>query len=247
MDAGQFLLHIRAHTGTRIEETERLADQVNQAIHRAVPARDLGGILDNIGIPNSSIQLSYNTSGVIGPGDADILVQLKPGHAPTESYVRKLRESLNREFPGTMIYFLPADIVSQTLNFGLPAPFDVQIVGRNQVANHAIAEKLAGEIKKVSGAVDVRVQQPDNWAQFKISVDRSKAADLGLTEQSVANSVLLSLSGSSQVQPAYWLDPSVGIEYLINVRAPEYAMDSVQQLRAMPISAGVSTAPIGPG
>ena len=241
VDAGQFLLHIRAHTGPRHEETERLADQVNQAIHRAVPARDLGGILDNIGIPNSSIQLSYNTSGVIGPGDADILVQLKPGHAPTESYVRKLRESLNREFPGTMIYFLPADIVSQTLNFGLPAPFDVQIVGRNQVANHAIAEKLAGEIKKVSGAVDVRVQQPDNWAQFKISVDRSKAADLGLTEQSVANSVLLSLSGSSQVQPAYWLDPSVGIEYLINVRAPEYAMDSVQQLRAMPISAGVGT------
>jgi multidrug efflux pump subunit AcrB len=238
VDAGQFLLHIRAHTGTRIEETERLADQVNQVIRREVPARDLGGILDNIGIPNSSINLSYNTSGVIGPGDADILVQLKPGHAPTENYVRKLRESLNREFPGTLIYFLPADIVSQTLNFGLPAPFDVQIVGRNQVANHAIAEKLADEIKKVSGAVDVRVQQPNNWAQFKISVDRSKAADLGLTEQNVANSVLLSLSGSTQVTPAYWLDPSVGIEYLINVRAPEYAMDSVQQLQAMPISAG---------
>jgi multidrug efflux pump subunit AcrB len=239
VDAGQFLLHIRAHTGTRIEETERLADQVNQVIRREVPARDLGGILDNIGIPNSSINLSYNTSGVIGPGDADILVQLKPGHAPTENYVRKLRESLNREFPGTLIYFLPADIVSQTLNFGLPAPFDVQIVGRNQVANHAIAEKLADEIKKISGAVDVRVQQPNNWAQFKISVDRSKAADLGLTEQNVANSVLLSLSGSTQVTPAYWLDPSVGIEYLINVRAPEYAMDSVQQLKAMPISAGV--------
>ncbi len=241
VDAGQFLLHVRAHTGTRIEETERLTDQINQAIHRAVPAHDLGGILDNIGIPNSSIQLSYNTSGVIGPGDADILVQLKPGHAPTESYVRKLRESLNREFPGTLIYFLPADIVSQTLNFGLPAPFDVQIVGRNQTANHAIAEKLAAEIRKVSGAVDVRVHQPNNWAQFKISVDRSKAADLGLTEQSVASSVLLSLSGSTQVTPSYWLDPKVGIEYLINVRAPEYAMDSVQQLRAMPISAGVGT------
>jgi multidrug efflux pump subunit AcrB len=239
VDAGQFLLHIRARTGTRIEETERLTDQVNQVIRREVPARDLGGILDNIGIPNSSIQLSYNTSGVIGPGDADILVQLKPGHAPTENYVRKLRESLNREFPGTLIYFLPADIVSQTLNFGLPAPFDVQIVGRHQAANHAIAETLADEIRKVSGAVDVRVQQPDNWAQFKISVDRSKAADLGLTEQNVANSVLLSLSGSTQVTPSYWLDPSVGIEYLINVRAPEYAMDSVQQLRAMPISAGV--------
>ena len=238
VDAGQFLLHIRARTGTRIEETERLADQVNQAIRRQIPARDISGILDNIGIPNSSINLSYNTSGVIGPGDADILVQLKPGHAPTENYVRKLRESLNREFPGTMIYFLPADIVSQTLNFGLPAPFDVQVVGRNVAANHAVAEKLAARIKTVSGAVDVHVQQPDNWAQFKISIDRSKAADLGLTEQNVANSVLLSLSGSSVVTPAYWLDPSVGIEYLINVRAPEYVMDSVQQLETMPISAG---------
>jgi multidrug efflux pump subunit AcrB len=238
VDAGQFLLHLRARTGTRIEETERLADQMNQAIRRQIPAREIGGILDNIGIPNSSINLSYNTSGVIGPGDADILVQLKPGHAPTEGYVRKLRASLNREFPGTLIYFLPADIVSQTLNFGLPAPYDVQVVGRNVAANHTIAERLADEIKKVPGAVDVRVQQPNDWAQFKISIDRSKAADLGLTEQNVANSVLLSLSGSSVVTPAYWLDPSVGIEYLINVRAPEYVMNSVQQLETMPISAG---------
>jgi multidrug efflux pump subunit AcrB len=236
VDAGQFLLHIRARTGTRIEETQRLADQVNQAIRKEIPIDELGGILDNIGIPNSSINLSYNTSGVIGPGDADILVQLKPGHAPTEKYVGQLRERLNREFPGTMIYFLPADIVSQTLNFGLPAPFDVQIVGRNQVANRAIAVQLAEQIKKIPGAVDVRVQQPDNLPQFSIAVNRSKAADLGLTEQNVANSVLLGLSGSSQVQPAYWLDPKVGIQYLINVRAPEYAMDSLAQLNALPIS-----------
>jgi multidrug efflux pump subunit AcrB len=236
VDGGQFLLHIRARTGTRIEETERLADQINGAIHRAIPARDIAGILDNIGIPNSSINLSYNTSGVIGPGDADILVQLKPGHAPTENYVRKLRAGLNREFPGTMIYFLPADIVSQTLNFGLPAPFDVQIVGRNQTGNHVVAVQLAEQIKKVSGAVDVHVQQPDNWPQFRITVDRSKAADLGLTEQNVANSVLLSLSGSSQVTPAFWLNPAVGVQYAINVRAPEYAMDSVQQLNALPVS-----------
>ncbi len=239
VDGGQFLLHIRARTGTRIEETERLADQINGAIHRAIPARDLSGILDNIGIPNSSINLSYNTSGVIGPGDADILVQLKPGHAPTENYIRKLRASLNRDFPGTMIYFLPADIVSQTLNFGLPAPFDVQIVGRNQIGNHAVAVQLAEQIKKVSGAVDVHVQQPNDWPQFRITVDRSKAADLGLTEQNVANSVLLSLSGSSQVTPAYWLNSAVGVQYSINVRAPEYAMDSVQQLNAMPISTSV--------
>jgi multidrug efflux pump subunit AcrB len=247
VDAGQFLLHLRARTGTRIEETERLADQVNQAIHGEIPARELGGILDNIGIPNSSINLSYNTSGVIGPGDADILVSLKPGHAPTQDYVRRLRKRLNREFPGTLFYFLPADIVSQTLNFGLPAPFDVQVVGRDQAGNRAVAARLTDQIKHIPGAADVRVQQPDNWPQFRISVDRSKAAELGLTEQNVANSVLLGLSGSSQVQPAYWLDPKIGIQYLINVRAPEYAMDSLGQLNAMPISAnqaGVNNAQI---
>jgi multidrug efflux pump subunit AcrB len=239
VDAGQFLLHVRARTGTRIEEAARLTDQVNQAIRREIPPRELAGILENIGIPNSSINLSYNTSGVIGPADADLPVSLKPGHAPTEQHVRRLSEQLNREFPGTLFYFLPADIVSQTLNFGLPAPFDVQVVGRDQAGNHAIAVQLAGEIKKIPGAADVRVQQPDNWPQFKISVDRVKAAEMGLTEQDVANSVLLNLSGSgsTQVQPAYWLDPRVGIEYLINVRAPEYVMDSLQQLNAMPISA----------
>ena len=239
VDAGQFLLHMRARTGTRIEETERLAGQINHAIRAEIPPREIAGILDNIGIPNSSINLSYNTSGVIGPADADILVQLKPGHAPTQNYVRQLRERLNREFPGTTFYFLPADIVSQTLNFGLPAPFDVQIVGRNQVASRALAVQLAEQIKKIPGTTDVRVQQPDNWPQFRISVDRSKAADLGLTEQNVANSVLLGLSGSSQVQPAYWIDPKIGVQYLINVRATEYAMDSVQQLNAMPISASL--------
>ena len=240
VDGGQFLLHIRARTGTRIEETERLADRVNQEIHREIPANELAGILDNIGIPNSSINLSYNTSGVIGPGDADILVQLKPGHAPTAEYVHRLRERLNREFPGMMIYFLPADIVSQTLNFGLPAPFDIQVLGRNQAAGRAIAVQLADQIKKIPGAVDVRVNQPDNWPQFHIEVDRSKAAALGLTEQNVANSVLLSLSGSSQVQPSYWLNPAVGVQYSINVRAPEYAMDSLQQLNSVPISAATA-------
>ena len=236
VDTGQFLLHLRAPTGTRIEETERLAGQVNEVIHKEIPANELGGILDNIGIPNSSINLSYNTSGVIGPGDADILVSLKPGHAATEEYVQRLRTRLSREFPGTMFYFLPADIVSQTLNFSLPAPFDVQIAGRNQEENRALAVRLADQIKKIPGAVDVRVQQPDNSPQFRIDVNRSKAANLGLTELDVANSVLLGLSGSSQVQPAYWLNPAVGVQYLINVRAPEYAINSLPQLKAMPVS-----------
>jgi len=240
VDAGQFLLHLRAATGTRIEETARLANLVSQAIARDIPTNEFAGALENIGIPNSSINLSYNTSGVIGPADADILVSLKPGHAPTEKYVRQLREQLNHQFPGTTFYFLPADIVSQTLNFGLPAPFDIQLVGRDQAANHAIAVQLAARIKAIPGAVDVHVHQPDNWPQFRITVDRIKAAELGLTEQNVANSVLLGLSGSSVVQPAYWLDPKVGIQYLINVRAPEYSMDSVQQLNALPINAGGS-------
>jgi multidrug efflux pump subunit AcrB len=142
VDTGQFLLHLRAPTGTRIEETERLAGQFNSVIRSEIPSGELGGILDNIGIPNSSINLSYNTSGVIGTGDADILVSLKRGHAPTMNYVRRLRARLSRGFPGMMIYFLPADIVSQTLNFSLPAPFDVQIVGRDQVKNRELAERL---------------------------------------------------------------------------------------------------------
>lgn len=237
VDAGQFLLHIRAHTGTRIEETEKLTGEVNQVIHRVVPANELGGILDNIGIPNSSIQLSYNTSGVIGPEDADILVQLKPGHHPTQDYVRRLRSILRKELPGTLVYFLPADIVSQTLNFGLPAPLDIQLVGHNQTANRAIAINLAKAISHIPGAVDVRVNQPDNWSQLKISVDRSKAADLGLTELDVANSVLLGLSGSSQVTPNYYLDSNVGIQYLVDTFVPQYAIDSVADLRTMPITA----------
>jgi multidrug efflux pump subunit AcrB len=245
VDTGQFLLHLRAPTGTRIEETERLCGEVDDIIHSEVPASELGGILDNIGIPNSSINLSYNTSGVIGPGDADILVSLKEGHGATETYVRRLRARLTQEFPGTLFYFLPADIVSQTLNFSLPAPYDIQVVGRDQVKNRALAVQLAAMIKKVPGAVDVRVQQPDNLPQFNINVDRTKAAEMGLTEQNVANSVLLGLSGSSQVQPAYWLNPAVGVQYLINVRAPEYAVNSMEQLNAMPISASLPGAANG--
>ena len=236
VDTGHFLLHLRAHTGTRIEETERLSDQVNQVIRQVIPKAELGGILDNIGIPNSSINLSYNSSGVIGTGDADVMVALNPGHAPTAGYVRKLRARLNHEFPGTMFYFLPADIVSQTLNFGLPAPFDVQLIGRDLTKDRALAVKLADQIKKIPGATDIRVNQPDDLPQLHITVDRSKAAQQGLTDLSVANAVLLGLSGSSQVSPAFWLDPTVGVQYSINVRAPETAMDSVQQLNAMPIS-----------
>jgi multidrug efflux pump subunit AcrB len=235
VDAGQFLLHVRGPTGMRIEETERLSAEVNSVIHSVIPANELGGIMDNIGIPNSSINLSYNTSGIIGANDADILVSLKPGHAPTEKYIRELRERLPREFPGDLFYFLPADIVSQTLNFGLPAPYDIQVVGRDP-KNHDIAVHLADEIKKIPGAVDVRVNQPNNLPQLTVEVERVKAAQLNLAENDVANAILLALSGTTQVQPVYWLDPKLGIQYLIDVFAPQSAVDSVAQLNAMPIS-----------
>ncbi|HTG44737.1 MAG TPA: efflux RND transporter permease subunit, partial [Verrucomicrobiae bacterium] len=237
VDAGQFRLHLRARSGTRIEETARLVDAVEKVIRREVPERELAGILDNIGIPNSGISLTYSNSGLIGSGDADILVGLNSGHRPTTEYIGKLRAILNREFPGAIFYFLPADIVSQTLNFGLPAPFDVQIVGRDVVKNREVAGRLADRIRQVPGAVDVRVQQPADRPKFTFAVDRAKASELGLTERDVANSVLLSLSGSGQVQPGYWLNPKNGIQYLVNVRVPEHAMDSLPALNSIPVSA----------
>ena len=240
VDAGQFRLHLRARTGTRIEETVQLVERVESVIRREMPASELGGILDNIGIPNSGISLSYSNSGLIGPGDADILVSLNAGHAPTAEHVSRIRLRLNREFPGTMFYFLPADIVSQTLNLGLPAPFDVQIVGRDQLHNREVAARLAERIRSIPGAVDVRVQQPANQPRLQFSIDRLKAGQIGLTERDVANSVLLSLSGSGQSQPSYWLNPKVGIQYLVNVRAPEYRMESLSALNSIPINAGVA-------
>ncbi len=238
VDGGQFRLHLRARSGTRLEETVRLTERVGQVIREVVPKEEIAGVLDNIGIPFSGIALSYSNSGVIGTGDADILVSLAAGHAPTDKYVRLLRARLNREFPSTTFYFLPADIVSQTLNLGLPAPFDVQIYGRDQTANRAAAARLAEKIRRVNGAVDVRVQQPADQPRLTVNVDRAKSAEIGLSEREVANSVLLSLSGSGQVQPAYWLNRALGIQYSINVRAPEHVMDSLGALETIPIGGG---------
>lgn len=238
VDGGQFRLHLRARSGTRIEETTQLVERVHKVIREVVPANEISGILDNIGIPFSGIALSYSNNGVIGTGDADILVSLNHDHGPTDEYVRKLRVRLNREFPSTMFYFLPADIVSQTLNLGLPAPFDVQIYGRDQAANRAIAARMADKIRRVPGAVDVRVQQPADQPKLTVNVDRERASGVGLSERDIANSVLLSLSGSGQVQPTYWLNPKLGIQYTINIRAPEHVMDSMGALEAIPVSGG---------
>jgi len=194
-------------------------------------------MLDNIGIPASSINLMYNDSGLIGTGDADILVALQEKHRPTAEYVDRLRRRLPREFPGVTFYFLPADIVSQSINFGLPAPFDIQIIGRDQAKNRAVAARLIAEIRQIPGAVDVRLQQPSDLPRLRFAVDRPKASEMGLTERNVADSVLLSLSGSSQVQPSYWIDPRIGVQYLINVRVPERGIDSIEALNAIPINA----------
>jgi multidrug efflux pump subunit AcrB len=237
VDAGQFRLHFRARSGTRLEESAQLADRIEAVIRREVPREDLGGMLDNIGIPNSGISLSYSNSGLIGPGDGDILVSLKEGHKPTDSYVRKLRRTLGREFPGTMFYFLPADIVSQTLNFGIPAPLNVQVVGRDQESNRQVAARLAEKMRKIEGAVDVRVQQPADMPKLQFAVDRTKAARMGLSEKDVASSVLMSLTGNGQVAPVYWLNPGPGIQYLINVRAPEMALGSINALYSLPVTA----------
>src|SRR6202165_3488762 len=196
-------------------------------------------MIDNIGLPSSGINLTYNDSGVAGPADADILVSLKTGHQPPPTYVRALRLSLNRDFPGVTFYFLPSDIVSQTISFGLPAPYDIQVVGRNQTADQQVANSIADKIRRVPGAVDVRVQQPNDLQRVMFSVDRTKAAQLGLTERDVASSVLLGLSGSSQVTPTYWLDPSSGVQYLVNVRVPEPATTTLSGLQSMPISASM--------
>jgi multidrug efflux pump subunit AcrB len=247
VDAGQFRLHLRARTGTRIEETAKLTDQVEAVIRREVPAGEVAGVLDNIGIPFGGIPLTYVDSGLIGTGDADILVSLRPGHKPTQTYVRRLRALVNREFPGTTFYFLPADIVSQTMNFGLPAALDVQIVGREQAQNRAVAARLADKIRHVPGVVDVRVQQPADLPQLNFAVDRAKASGMGLTERDAANAMLLGLSGSSQVQPVYWLNPRNGVQYLVNLLVPQRAMDSLEALRAIPVGisqAGQSDAPL---
>src|SRR2546425_2824573 len=239
VDAGTFRLHVRAHTGTRIEETAGLIDHVEERIRREIPAKELQGIIDNIGLPVSGINLSYNDSGTAGPADADIMVSLKTGHRPTADYVRNLRLAFNRDFPGVTFYFLPADIVSETINFGLPAPFDVQVMGRDLAGNQQVAAAIAEKIRHVRGAVDVRVQQPADLSRFGFAIDRTKASELGLTERDIAGSVLLNLSGSTQVTPTFWLDSNVGVQYLLNVRVPEYRMTSLSDLNSMPVSAGI--------
>ena len=194
-------MHVRAQTGTRIEETARLCDLVERTIRETIPPDQIANIVDNIGLPYSGINMAYNNTGTIGPEDADVLISLRENHAPTADYVRNLRAMLPQKFPGATFAFLPADIVSQILNFGLPAPIDVQVIGHKQEANYAYATDLLDRIRKVSGVADPRIQQAFNYPQINIAVDRSLAGEVGLTERDVANSLVVTLSGSSQIKP----------------------------------------------
>ncbi|MBZ5555171.1 MAG: efflux RND transporter permease subunit [Acidobacteriia bacterium] len=243
VDSGEFKLHLRAPTGTRIEETAALCDRVEQDIRRQIPPSEVVSIIDNVGLPYSSINLSYSNSAPIGTADADILVSLSKDHHPTADYVRKLRVILARDFPGITFYDLPADIVSQILNFGLPAPLDVQIVGRNLAGNRAVAERLLNQLKFVAGVVDLRIQQPFNYPKLHIEVDRTKAQEIGYTQRDIAQNLLISLSGSFQTSPTFWLDPRTGVSYSIATQTPQYRIQSLQDLQNVPVTSPNASIP----
>ena len=242
VDSGQFKLHLRARTGTRIEETARLCDLVEQSIREQIPPDEISSVIDNIGLPYSGINLSYSTSAPVGPGDADILVTLGEHHHSTDEYVHDLRIKLANEFPGVTFAFLPADIVSQILNFGLPAPIDVQIVGNDQEGNRKFADTLLQKVRYIPGTVDLRIQQPFDQPKLHINVDRTKAGQIGFTERDIAQNLLISLSGSFQTSPTFWLNPKNGVSYPIATQTPQYRLDSLQGIQNIPV-AGASGAP----
>lgn len=245
VDTGQILIHVRGPVGTRVEETAGQLADVQKVIRQIIPASELEAIADNIGMPISGINLTYNNTGVIGTQDGDIQIKLKEDHRPTEEYVQKLREQLPRRFPGMTFAFLPADIVSQILNFGSPAPIDIQIRGANLPANFAHANKLLREIRKIPGVADARIQQSPNAPAFNVEVDRSRAQFVGVTERDVTNSMVVNLAGSSQVAPTFYLNPDNGVSYSIVMQTPQYQIDSLNKLQTLPINAaGATSLPI---
>jgi CzcA family heavy metal efflux pump len=237
VDAGQMRLHVRAKPGTRVEQTAVICDHVEEVIRRTIPKEELETIVDNIGLPNSGINVSYNNGGTIGPFDAEILISLNPkSHHPTEGYIRRLRHDLNEEFTGVSFFFQPADIVSQVLNFGLPSPIDIQVVGRNQRANYGVAKGIADRLRRVPGAVDVHVQQSFDLPNLQVNTDRTKVQEVGLTERDVASSLLVALSGSFQTSPSFYLNPINGVSYQVTSQMPQYRLDSLAALAGIPIT-----------
>ena len=242
VDSGDFTLHLRAPTGTRIEETAALCDRVENEIRKQIPAQEFAGVIDNIGLPYSGINLSYSNSAPVGTQDADIMVSLSPKHHPTAGYVHDLRLTLARDFPGVTFYFLPSDMVTQILNFGLPAPIDIQVVGNDLDANREFADKLLARVRSVSGTADLRIQQTFDQPKLHIDVDRTKAGAIGFTQREIATSLLVTLSGSAQTAPTFWLNPKNGVSYTIATQTPQYRVQSLQDLSNIPVT-GTGNAP----
>ncbi len=246
-DTGEIRLHLRARTGTRIEETARITDNVEARIRSLIPKAELGSILDNIGLPVSGINLTYDSASPIGNADADVLVTLNPKHKPTSQYVEKLRTALNTDFPGVTFGFLPADIISQILNFGLPSPIDIQIVGGDVNGNRAAAAKLMARLRQVHGLVDLRIQQPDDAPAINIDVDRTEAIKAGFQQRQIGQNLLIALSGSSQTTPNFWLNPKNGVSYPLATMTPQYTVDSLDALRNIPLAGASPGAGAGGG
>jgi CzcA family heavy metal efflux pump len=245
VDGGQLRLHVRAPVGTRLESTEQLFARIEERIRTIIPADDLDTILDNIGLPVLPINMAYTDSTTIGASDGEILISLKKQRrrGATWEYAKRIRDELQRAFPEATFYFQSSDMVSQILNFGVPFPIDVQVIGRNQEANYNIAKELRQKIASIPGAVDVHVHQVFDAPEIRVNVDRIRAGQMGMTQRDVASSVLVSLSSSSQVSPNYWLDPASGVSYPIAVQTPEYRIDSLDRLRSTPVAAKEVKAP----
>src|SRR6202011_6223809 len=229
VDAGQIRLHVRAPAGTRLEETESYFAHVEDSVRNVIPTSELSDILDNIGLPYSGQNIAFSDSVTIGPFDGEILVSLKPGeHHPTWDYVRQLRTRLDREYPNLTFFFQPADIVGQILNFGLPAPIDVQVIGplTNAAANYRLAKQIERRLTLIPGAVDVHLHQVVDVPEMRFNVDRTRAGQLGLTQKDVADKILVSLASSTQTAPNYWINAQTGVDYPIAVQTPQYRMDS---------------------
>jgi multidrug efflux pump subunit AcrB len=236
VDAGEMYLHVRAPVGTRIEETAALFDRIESKIRSVIPPDQLGSVVDNIGLPVSGINRAYSNDGGVGPEDGDILVSLNENHGPTAGYVKTLRKVLSGSFPGSSFAFLPADIVSQIVNFGAPAPLDLLVTGPDKIANERYARMLERKIMRVTGAADVRLQQSSRYPELFVNVDRTRAQEVGITERDVTNSLVANLSGTFQVAPAFWLNPRTGVSYPIVAQTPQYRLDSLSRMENIPVT-----------
>jgi multidrug efflux pump subunit AcrB len=237
VDGGRILMHVRTHVGMRVEETARQFSEIEKVVRQVIPPKELDTLVDNIGFPVSGINMTYNNTGTIGTQDGEIQIGLSESHRPTADYVHTLREELPAHFPGTTFSFLPADIISQILNFGSPAPIEVQIRGPHLDENYAYAQNLLRRLRHIPGLVDARIQQSLSEPSFNVDVDRTRAQYVGITERDVTNSMVVNLAGSSQVQPTYWLNPENGVNYSIVMQTPQYQVDSLNALRNLPITA----------